>query len=180
MARQISFKEGEIDLLKQRVVITPNDFFVVLGIKLDKDKELALEMYTGSKEAVTHGFAKELNKHFNFKTGGEFITWLINIAGLSGWGESKLVRLNDSSSEGVLQTKNCPVGTSLKGKVKYPVEHIWRGLLAGGASAVYNKPIDVVETKCVALGDRYCEFVFKPTAKFKEESNNRTKRQIGI
>jgi hypothetical protein len=33
-----------------------------------------------------------------------------------------------------------------------------RGHLAGGASAAFDAQLDCIETKCIALGDPYCEF----------------------
>ena len=49
----------------------------------------------------------------------------------------------------------------LKGKVKKPVDHFIRGLIAGWATASFKWDIDVIEQECSALGSDKCKFVFK-------------------
>lgn len=177
MARQIKFEEGEIDLMKQRVVIVPNDFLIELSFESDKSIDGIKQLYQSAKRGVKEGFAKELNKSFGLK-GAEFIKWLIDISGLSGWGNHDLIRIDPEKKIGILKTMNAPVAMKLKGRVNNPTESIWRGLLAGGASAVFNEDIDFVETKCFALGDPYCEFVFKPRNILLTEGSELIKKQI--
>jgi len=43
-----------------------------------------------------------------------------------------------------------------------PNSQLCRGILAGALSALWNKDIEVIETKCIAMGDPYCEFIIRP------------------
>jgi len=49
-------------------------------------------------------------------------------------------------------------------KVREPVCHQFAGILAGGANNVYPG-IEATETKCIARGDPYCEFILQIPAK---------------
>ena len=40
-----------------------------------------------------------------------------------------------------------------------PASHLIRGIIAGWLSAFFNKNVDCEETKCIAKGDPYCEFI---------------------
>ena len=45
-------------------------------------------------------------------------------------------------------------------KTEQPSCHFFRGFLAGFLSELFKKAITVVEEKCAAKGDKYCEFAF--------------------
>ncbi len=47
----------------------------------------------------------------------------------------------------------------LKDKVDKPASSFFRGLMEGFASKYFGSPVVVKETKCIAVGDPYCEFV---------------------
>ncbi len=49
-----------------------------------------------------------------------------------------------------------------RGKLKQPNSHIFRGILAYIAEEVVGKEVEVEETKCIAKGDPYCQFVIRP------------------
>ena len=51
----------------------------------------------------------------------------------------------------------CSLGK--KKNVKKPFSHWLRGLLAGFGTRFFGKKVSVIETKCIAKGDPYCEFV---------------------
>lgn len=48
-------------------------------------------------------------------------------------------------------------------KAKQPSCHFFRGFLAGFLSELFQKTIAVTEEKCVAKGDKRCEFIFEPS-----------------
>ncbi|MCS7365013.1 MAG: hypothetical protein NDF54_06205 [archaeon GB-1867-035] len=43
-----------------------------------------------------------------------------------------------------------------------PASHFIRGTMAGWFSAFFNKEVIAIETKCIAKGDPYCQFIIKP------------------
>mgnify|MGYP003876395261 FL=1 len=50
----------------------------------------------------------------------------------------------------------------LGGEADHPFSHYIRGILAGYASEILKQDLLAVETRCLALGDPYCEFELKP------------------
>ncbi|RLF17746.1 MAG: hypothetical protein DRZ82_09525 [Thermoprotei archaeon] len=42
-----------------------------------------------------------------------------------------------------------------------PNSQVCRGILAGAISNLWNKDVEITETKCIAKGDPYCEFVIR-------------------
>jgi len=57
----------------------------------------------------------------------------------------------------VYQNFECEIG---KGSGK-PHSQFYRGIIAGWFHKFFEKPVDVKETKCVAKGDTYCEFLIQ-------------------
>ncbi|MFH1752210.1 MAG: 4-vinyl reductase, partial [archaeon] len=56
------------------------------------------------------------------------------------------------------------------GKSKKAICHTLRGYFTGTASNVCGKELEAIETKCMAKGDAFCEFVIKEKSKFDEKS----------
>ena len=48
-----------------------------------------------------------------------------------------------------------------EGKKDKPVNHLIRGGLEGAFDEVYGEKFKVTEAKCIAKGDKYCEFVIR-------------------
>jgi len=57
----------------------------------------------------------------------------------------------------VYQNFECEIG---KGSKK-AYSHFYRGVIAGWFHKFFGKPVDVKETKCIAKGDAYCEFLIR-------------------
>lgn len=50
-------------------------------------------------------------------------------------------------------------------KKPYKACHWSRGFITGYFGAVFGKPVEVTEVKCLAAGDEHCEFEVKPERK---------------
>jgi len=59
----------------------------------------------------------------------------------------------------VYQNFECEVG---KGSEK-PYSQFFRGVIAGWFQRFFGKPVEIKETKCIAKGDAYCEFLIRTT-----------------
>ena len=159
--RQLQFKEGEIDLLGQRIVMSPRDTLVGVTEFLTKNPELVPGMYETIRCSFGSGWASAVKKSYGFST-KDYIKWLIDISNIAGWGKSELVKYDIDTDIGVFRTFNPLIGSQFIGKSTVPVDHIWRALTAGGQTRVFDKEMDWIETQCVATGSPFCEFVFKP------------------
>ncbi|MDE1870501.1 MAG: 4-vinyl reductase, partial [Candidatus Micrarchaeota archaeon] len=103
---------------------------------------------------------------------------MTDLAVISGWGQLKWLEFDREKMVGAILIEDLPISGLLKGKVKGCVDHIARGFIAGGASALLGADIDVVEEECVATGAAACKFLFMPKEKFKATAE--AKRQLGI
>lgn len=170
MMRQLNFQEGRIDLLNQRVFIAPGSMLKNLTEFMLKHPELIPEIYEHMRLSFDQGWAAPVKKTYGFKP-KDFFRWLIDLSNVAGWGKSDLIELDDATSSGIFRTNNGIIADFFKGKSDEPVCHIWRGLASGGATALFEKDMDLIEVKCLAKGDLFCEFIFKPRTLMKNEKN---------
>ena len=177
MMRQLQFKEGEIDLLNQRVSFIPKDALLGITNFIIQRPELVPGFYESIRLTFGSGWAQNVKTSYGF-TPKDYIRWLIDISNLSGWGKSELVKYDVDTDAGVFRTYNALVGTSLIGKSNVAVDHVWRALTAGGHSKVLEKDVDWIETKCVAKQDPFCEFIFKPRNIITESEKQTYKSQL--
>lgn len=81
-------------------------------------------------------------------------------------GEFDVVNIDVKEKKSIIQVRNSAVAQWFKNG-NSAVDDVVRGYNAGVAAVMFgDRDVDVVETKCVAKGDRVCEFVCKPTKDF--------------
>jgi predicted hydrocarbon binding protein len=98
-----------------------------------------------------------------FKWGREKITEKAsNILTEYGFGKLEVDKL-DLDGKSIAIMKNSCIAKAYRehGKTKVPVCSYIAGLLAGGATTINGKNYDCRETKCIAKGDKHCEFVLE-------------------
>lgn len=177
--KQLNFKEGQINLLDQRLVMFTTDFLSAYTLNINDNPKLVSDIYLSAKNSVKNGFGPGIGKKYSF-TFYEFFNWYIDIARLSGWGIIKFERVDEDIKQGVISIENSPVSTYLKGKVKSPCDHIIRGFMAGGSETVFKTEMAIVETECIALGAPQCKFIFGPKDIIKTKYKNLYEQQVGI
>jgi len=77
-----------------------------------------------------------------------------------GWGILDVVKMSLEAGEAqirVYQSFECETG---KGS-ETPYGHFIRGILAGFFTEIFGEEAKAVETKCIATGDPYCEYMIK-------------------
>ena len=93
-------------------------------------------------------------------TGGEFKKLLTVSEALfkaSGFGEAKIIEVDIKSKQGKVKIKN-NFECELFKNANEPSSHFVRGLWAGWFEKLFGKEVKAIETKCIAKGDKYCEF----------------------
>ncbi|MBI4019435.1 MAG: hypothetical protein HY364_04220 [Candidatus Aenigmarchaeota archaeon] len=141
--------------------------------ELEKINKQNIIYYSG-KDAGKSWFI-EMNKQFKLKQ-HEVIKWGSDIVTLAGWGEA-VVKKEDAPNKTVIFNLNNSIVSKFYGKSKFPVDHLFRGLLAGAMCVIFKEDMEAVEMYCVAKGDKNCEFIVKPKNKF-DLSNSITKMQL--
>jgi predicted hydrocarbon binding protein len=158
LAKLISMKDGEITLMDVPVTIYP------VHIISDLEKELIGALgyrraYEKIYKSVREGsikYNRSFTKKYAIKDKRKALNWQVKIVTLSGWGKLEVALLDFEKTRAVLHYNNSPFPRLYK-KTNYPVCIITTAFTAGGASVVIGKDLDAVETRCIAMGDRFCE-----------------------
>jgi predicted hydrocarbon binding protein len=133
---------------------------------LGKDwKKLVYERGKNESEESIRGYFSMTHNHPNIQKivrlfHGPLITFLTYQYNKLGIGRLELVAEDPSKPLIVLRLYFSPIALTYleHEKAKEPVCYEFAGTMAGGAEFIYPG-IEIVETKCLAKGDPYCEFV---------------------
>ncbi|VVB77449.1 Uncharacterised protein [uncultured archaeon] len=173
-SKQIAYKDGDIEVMGNRMVMPNVKLLAGLILKFDSPDEV-YDIYETAKNTFVEGTASTIGKKYEFDFHGYF-EWLTKVAMILGWGKFTWELLDEEQKKGVLIVENSAIGEALKGKVKVPADHFVRGMIAGGASVSLKADIDALEEECVGLGAGRCKFLFKPADQF--EQNAQTALQL--
>lgn len=162
LAKTLKFGDGTILLMSTPVNIIPTD--ILCDLQKDMIKAVGVpKAYEAFYESAKKGaldYNKEFIKIHKFKDKRDIIEWQWKIVTLAGWGKWKVASI---TNENVLtaRVENSPF-PRIFGRSDYPVDFIPAGFSAGGISAASNEQFEALETKCMAMGDPYCEIVVGP------------------
>ncbi len=78
-----------------------------------------------------------------------------------GYGIPEILELREDLPYLRVRVYHC-IECELGEKADHPFSHYVRGILAGYASEILKRDLFAVETRCLAMGDPYCEFEVKP------------------
>ena len=84
---------------------------------------------------------------------------------LGWWKKAEIVDYKDSSKTLKIRLWDnweCWEAKRVYKKTSLPQSHIVRGYLSGMVSEHFNVEMSASETRCIAMGDPYCEFILKP------------------
>ncbi|MDE1869135.1 MAG: hypothetical protein KGH60_04200 [Candidatus Micrarchaeota archaeon] len=162
LARAISFKDGNITMFNNRIIMAPAEFFEDLTGYLSDSPGDTYKVYHSAKESFKIVVSKD-TRTYSF-TVNDYLKWLTEIAESAGWGMLTWESLEKDAKSGIIKVENSPIAQGLKGKTKLPVDHIVRGFIAGAVCIAFKEDMDVIETECQALGATSCKFVLKRAA----------------
>jgi predicted hydrocarbon binding protein len=178
LARQLKFTDGRVELFGQPIILSPSDFLAIYISQINEDPILVGKFYNSAKRSVKEGFGINVGKSYGFSF-RDYSNWFVDILKLSGWGRVTWQENDKENHKGVISIQGSPIATYLKGKVKFPCDHVMRGFLAGGASSAYKLDIDVVETECEALGAQSCKFMISLSEDITNRFPEFSKLQLG-
>jgi predicted hydrocarbon binding protein len=157
LSRQLRFEEGKLTIFDQRVLIVPVELILLLIEKSVVDRKFEQLIYDVMKKSV-YNFCKSLAQRRSVKP-KEMVQILINLAEMNGYGKLELIKLDYKTKEAVFHMRHLPSELISKRAKTRVVDRYWAGMLAGGASWIFGKDVDAIETRCVADGKESCEFV---------------------
>lgn len=176
LKKEIEFdrKKGEMRFFRMRHIIINEKFLSELLKEFESYEGLIAKakIYRACKKAAKEYYDELLSK-----------SAISDIIGKFHWGRNELVRqiqpLWSDYGFGVIENitfekeivkfrvrNNLFARTHQPSPV--PVCYFTQGFFAGMISEIYEKDYDCVETKCIAIGDAYCEFIAQPAELLKK------------
>ena len=155
MAQQVSFKEGHVQFLGEDVAFTPVTFLAE-----DTRKYIAKNDINGlylSSWKSGYQITLKMVQKYKLKKFEERYSVAMDTVSMMGLGSYKTLEFK-RAEYAHFRVFNNPLALYLKGKYKTPVDHFMRGANAGGGTIVHEIPINCIEVKCLAIGDKLCEF----------------------
>lgn len=172
-------KNGKLHMFGTEWTMVLTNAIGELMVRL-KSEEERKKVYESGKasalDAIGSGFGSgswmpKMLKNLGVKAAMEFgkkdfLIGNIEMWGLLGWGNLKIIKLE--KDEAIFRIDDSPIASYVlkkHGKQDHPVCDWIMGEFAGGYSYLIGKDVNGTETKCVAMGDAYCEFEVKPVKK---------------
>lgn len=146
----------------ERAVIMPIELFGEMWDAVEKilsPSGFAAVFYDVGKKTGNF-IIKKLEDRYKLQ-GSELVEALGQAVKALGFGLPEVKVIDFQKSSGIIIIRDCMEALARK-KKHYKVCHWSRGFIAGAFSHVFGEPVDVVENKCLAFGDEYCEFQIKP------------------
>jgi hypothetical protein len=144
-----------------RAVIMPRGMFWALWTAFEKiftKSGLVVILYESGKKMGEHA-AKRISKMFGLRR-KQLVEALAQAGQATGWAITEIKEIKFKNCSATIVVKDGFEAAVWRRKPN-PVCHWTKGYLAGYLSVVFNKPVEATETKCLAKGDEYCEFVIE-------------------
>jgi predicted hydrocarbon binding protein len=116
---------------------------------------LAAVIYDAGKRMGRHA-ATRLKEMFGLE-GKDLILAMAQAGQATGWSLTKVKRVNFKQLSAIIIVENSFEAAAWR-KKPYNACHWTRGYLAGYMSTVFKEPVEAVEVKCMAKGDKHCKF----------------------
>ncbi len=172
--KQFRLEEGYITLFGQNGLMVPVLTIVEIQKLLEKIGKENI-FYYGAKESGAE-WIRRIFKLYKMDTIKEQTTWGEKTFTLAGNGRMKVIRWNVKESTMVYRVYDSAI-SKVYGASDHAIDQIPRGWFAGASCVFFDKDVDVVEIKCMAKGDKFCEFLAQPKNKFNLK-NKEIRRQL--
>ena len=165
---QIQLQDGKIIFFGFDMVFIPARTYSVLHYLLrkefdDKSSESFCEAGKKHIQNIIATYKKKFDlSKMDFQTFSDLFTPSTQTL---GFGKIIVKKVDVKKGIIIIRSKKNPYALIYKemyGIQKYGVDDLFRGMLAGASELFSKKNSECIETKCIAKGDSYCEFVAKP------------------
>lgn len=172
----LKYMHNNFYLINIPFVILPTELIASLAAR--QNQEADLDIYYCTKEATRTRMLKQFDIDFGLE-GHKAMHLVGEFFSASGWGSIEVIDQDIAKKRAIVVVKDSPVAGALRGKARFPVDHLLRGVFAGLFSHIFSADVECVETKCSALNEPCCEFVVKEAHEFDFEKTE-VRRQIRV
>ena len=173
-ALKFDARAGSLSFKGVRYMLIRPETVAALQIEMEKlnPRACAAALYEAGR---TGGYlsSKKYREVFNY-TPAQTARFMAKMGSQIGWGRFVIKKLDVKCGILIAEVINSPFAVAYKAmqsqqpRIRNPksairnpqsgVCHVIRGIFGGMAQALFEKPVKVVETKCLAKGDRLCRF----------------------
>jgi predicted hydrocarbon binding protein/archaellum biogenesis ATPase FlaH len=153
-------QEGVIDLMGTPMTIIPSETFKLMSkILIDKNSyEAGSNLLHQLGKELAYSISKNIQSKLKISSLEEAILLNTRIYAIIGFGEIIVQDYNKEKGTLLLRTYNSPICTPLKGIGK-KMGALMEGVVEGVAETFTFSNCKCEETKCVAEGNEYCEYL---------------------
>ncbi len=171
---QLRFKDSNFYVMDIPFVIVPVD--ILTGFSELDEPTVNKAVYYAFKSS---SLRRLIPKFQQGTTKQKFLDLSQTFFGASGWGISKNIQIDDANHRAIVVVSNSPLAKAVQGKVKHPIDHYTRAMLAAIYTAYFDVQVEAVETECAALHPGDCTYVIKPLSEF-DFTKEETQRQLSL
>ncbi len=163
LSKTIELNDGEVKIMGTPVNILPTNVLIDFqkGLIEARGFREAYELIYRSTRNGSYSYNKNFIQKHKFSDKRALVEWQWKIVTLAGWGKWKIIEIDTAKNTLVAKFEGSPF-PGIYGKSPYPVDIIPAGFTAGGVSAGFGQELDGFESKCVALGDPFCQIEIGP------------------
>lgn len=148
----------------RRMVLIASEAFVKMTETLNTFGSAALTMlYMMGQEKGRYDVLKEIEalrqQGISF-TKHQVLENIVHQVRVTGWGAPRVQKYDEKRGALTILVENNPLVVALGagGKSDRPVCHYFRGYWVGVVSEVLERKVNCAESKCMGMGDAFCEF----------------------
>ena len=151
----------------RRMVLIASEAFVKMAETLNAFGSAAFTMlYMMGQEKGRYDVLKEFEalreQRISF-TKRQVLENIIDQLKVTGWGAPRIQKYDEKQGVLIIVVGNNPLIATLNGKSDRPVCHYFRGYWVGVVWEIWERRVNCTETKCIGVGDDYCEFKITAT-----------------
>ncbi|MFH1752404.1 MAG: V4R domain-containing protein [archaeon] len=172
--KHFKMDKGKISVFKQEGIMIP--VTILSGLLKVFEERNAIRLYNASKKGGIDRI-KQMKQDYGNMSNEELIMWGSRLVTFAGWGELNVVSVKPKNIVITYEVKDSAL-TETREKTNKAIDHILRGLLAGGLSQGFGSSMEAIETQCKAKGNPICQIIVKEKNTF-DKNHPLYKEQVG-
>jgi predicted hydrocarbon binding protein len=164
-ANMVEFGEGRVKIMGVPGAIV--SMRMMSGMLLDTYDEIgkkAFDIFFDAGEQHGKLVGQMAKERFKMRP-DQFYTQFIDSGDMLGLGKIVVKKFDSQKNTAIVHLMDSAMAKEVlksRGRVKFPVDHLFCGIVSGIFNAMFKKNFEVKEVSCIAMGAPVCEFVVKP------------------
>jgi len=158
----ISIEKGLVVVAGERSVLIPPSFITLLQDRVMKEKgekwrEIFYEAGKKALEEIAPTYKLLMLIPRNSASKRRLIKELVEIWSWMSCGRPEVTKIDLKNNHFIFRVYGSTIAKPYLGRGEVMCDYL-AGMIAGGFSGIIGKPLKCREVKCIARGDKFCEF----------------------